>query len=598
MKAASPSAVGKPARVVIRERTAAGAAVGESSSTAVALTNTFQAITVTRTAAATGNVVDLYIQQDNAVAGDAFYVDVATLVPSTAGGGGGTVPVPTGNLTTNPSLETDAAGWGTYQATLARVAQADSPNGGFAAQVSQAAGTFYTIDDTPDTVLSTTTGTSYAGTAYVKAASPSAVGKPVRIVVREWTPAGAFVNETSSAPVNLTNAFQPITVTGVAQTTGDHIDLYVQQDNAVAGDSFYADLLSLVPTAPPGGGGGTVAVPTGNLTTNPSFETNTAGWGIYQATLARVAQADSPNGNYAAKVTRAAGTFYTIDNTPDEVLSTTAGTAYSGTAYVKAAATSAVGKPVRIVIREWTPAGAMVKETSSTAVNLTNAFQAITVTGFTAQTTGDHVDLYIQQDNAVAGDAFYADLISMVPTAGGGGGGTVPVPTGNLTTNPSLETNAAGWGTYQATLARVAQADSPNGGFAAQVSQAAGTFYTIDDTPDTVLSTTTGTSYAGTAYVKAASPSAVGKPVRIVVREWTPAGAFVNETSSAPVNLTNAFQPITVTGVAQTTGDHIDLYVQQTTPWPVTPSTPTCSRWCRPRLRAAAAAPSRCRPAT
>ena len=422
VKAASPSAVGKPARVVIRERTAAGAAVGESSSTAVALTNTFQAITVTRTAAATGNVVDLYIQQDNAVAGDAFYVDVATLVPSTAGGGGGTVPVPTGNLTTNPSLETDAAGWGTYQATLARVAQADSPNGGFAAQVSQTAGTFYTIDDTPDTVLSTTTGTSYAGTAYVKAASPSAVGKPVRIVVREWTPAGAFVNETSSAPVNLTNAFQPITVTGVAQTTGDHIDLYVQQDNAVAGDSFYADLLSLVPTAPPGGGGGTVAVPTGNLTTNPSFETNTAGWGIYQATLARVAQADSPNGNYAAKVTRAAGTFYTIDDTPDEVLGTTAGTAYSGTAYVKAAATSAVGKPVRIVIREWTPAGAMVKETSSTPIILTNAFQAITATGVTAQATGDDVDLYIQQDTAVAGDAFYADLISMVPTAGGGGG--------------------------------------------------------------------------------------------------------------------------------------------------------------------------------
>ena len=165
--------------------------------------------------------------------------------------------MPTGNLTTNPSLETDAAGWGVYQATLARVVQPDAPNGGFVAQVSQAAGTFYTIDDTPDTVASTTAGTSYAGTAYVKAASASAVGKPVRVVVREWTPAGAFVNETSSAPVNLTNAFQPISVTGVAQTTGDRIDLYVQQDNAVAGDAFYTDLLSLVPTAPPAGGGGT-----------------------------------------------------------------------------------------------------------------------------------------------------------------------------------------------------------------------------------------------------------------------------------------------------------------------------------------------------
>ena len=119
---------------------------------------------------------------------------------------------------------------------------------------------------------------------------------------------------------------------------------------------------------------------------------------------------------------------------------------------------------MRIVIREWTPAGAMVKETSSTAVNLTNAFQAITVTGFTAQTTGDHVDLYVQQDNAVAGDAFYADLISMVPTAGGGGGGgTVPVPTGNLTTNPSLETDATGWGGTTATVARGPRPTRPTG---------------------------------------------------------------------------------------------------------------------------------------
>ena len=47
---------------------------------------------------------------------------------------------------------------------------------------------------------STTTGTTYTGTAYVKAGNASAVGKPVRIVVREWTAAGAFVNETVPRP--------------------------------------------------------------------------------------------------------------------------------------------------------------------------------------------------------------------------------------------------------------------------------------------------------------------------------------------------------------------------------------------------------------
>ncbi len=433
---------------------------------------------------------------------------------------------PAGNLTTNPTFEANTNGWGAWQGVVDRVPLADAPNGGWVARVTQNSGNYYTLDDGPDTVPSTTAGATYTATAYVKAASPSAVGKPVRIVIRERTAAGGFVQETSSTAVTLTNAFQPVTVTGTAQTTGDVIDLYIQQDNAVAGDSFYVDLASLVPVTA-GGGGGTTPVPTGNLTANPSMETNAAGWGAWQSTLARTAVADAPNGNFAMQVSQASGTFYTIDDTPDTVPSATAGTNYTGTAYVKAATASAVGKPVRIVVRERTAAGGLVAETTSAAVTLTNAFQPITVTR-TAQTTGDVIDLYIQQDTAVAGNAFYADLISLVPAAGGGGGGggTTPVPTGNLTANPSMETNAAGWGAWQSTLARTAVADAPNGNFAMQVSQASGTFYTIDDTPDTVPSATAGTNYTGTAYVKAATASAVGKPVRIVVRERTAAGAL------------------------------------------------------------------------
>ena len=239
----------------------------------------------------------------------------------------------------------------------------------------------------------------------------------------------------------------------------------------------------------------------------------------------RVPLADAPNGGWVARVTQNSGTYYTLDDGPDTVPSATAGATYTATAYVKAASPSAVGKPVRIVIRERTAAGGFVQETSSTAVTLTNAFQPVTVTG-TAQTTGDVVDLYIQQDNAVAGDSFYVDLASLVPVTAGGGGGTTPIPTGNLTANPSMETNAAGWGAWQSTLARTAVADAPNGNFAMQVSQTSGTFYTIDDTPDTVPSATAGTNYTGTAYVKAATASAVGKPVRIVVRERTAAGGL------------------------------------------------------------------------
>ena len=163
------------------------------------------------------------------------------------------------------------------------------------------------------------------------------------------------------------------------------------------------------PPPPPG-----VAIPAGNLTANPSFETNTTGWGIWQATITRVAQPDAPVGAYVAKITRAAGTYYTIDDTPDTVPNVTGGTTYNAVAYVKAAAAQSVGKPVRIVVRERkTVNGALVKETSSSAVNLSSAYQKVTVSAV-AVTSGEAVDMYVQQDGAVANDSFYVDAISLV----------------------------------------------------------------------------------------------------------------------------------------------------------------------------------------
>ena len=162
---------------------------------------------------------------------------------------------------------------------------------------------------------------------------------------------------------------------------------------------------------------GTTPVPTGNLTSNPSFETNANGWAPWQSTLTRTALTDAPNGSYAMKVARASGTYYTIDDAPDTVPNAIAGTNYTATAYVKAAVTASVGKPIRIVVRERKVVnGALVKETSSTAVNLTTAFQKITVT-HPGVKSGEAVDMYVQQDGAVSGNAFYVDLISVTTGA-------------------------------------------------------------------------------------------------------------------------------------------------------------------------------------
>ena len=96
-------------------------------------------------------------------------------------------------------------------------------------------------------------------------------------------------------------------------------------------------------------------IPEGNLTSNPSFEQNTDGWGLFQATLTREPADDAPDGEYVARVTLAGEpSEYSIDDDPD-VLETSAmaGTEYVAAAWVKATPETD-GRPICIAIREWT----------------------------------------------------------------------------------------------------------------------------------------------------------------------------------------------------------------------------------------------------
>ena len=155
---------------------------------------------------------------------------------------------------------------------------------------------------------------------------------------------------------------------------------------------------------------GSVGPPPANLLSNPSFETNLSGWGGYQATLTREAQAGAPAGSFVAKVTRSTGTSFTIDDGAAAVPSLVAGTTYTAEAWVKAAVASSVGKPIQIKLREKTSAGAVVADVGSAAVNLTTAWQKITISR-TVVTAGGNLGVRISQANAVAGDAFYVDAI-------------------------------------------------------------------------------------------------------------------------------------------------------------------------------------------
>jgi len=91
-------------------------------------------------------------------------------------------PLPAGNMTRNPSFETDLTGWGSFQGKLSRLARPDSLHGSYLVQAERSGGTSFSVTDnagtaTP-TVPSTTAGATYIATAQVRSAAASSSGNP------------------------------------------------------------------------------------------------------------------------------------------------------------------------------------------------------------------------------------------------------------------------------------------------------------------------------------------------------------------------------------------------------------------------------------
>jgi hypothetical protein len=151
--------------------------------------------------------------------------------------------------------------------------------------------------------------------------------------------------------------------------------------------------------------------PPGNLVANPSFEVNTVGWAGFQGSLTREAPVSgAPDGSAIVRVTRSSGTYFTIDG-GDNVTSTVPAT-YTARAWVKAASSSSVGKPIQIRLRERNTAGVTIADASSPVLALTNSWQQITVQRTTA--AGNRLGVRLSHTSAVTGDAFHADAVSLV----------------------------------------------------------------------------------------------------------------------------------------------------------------------------------------
>jgi len=265
--------------------------------------------------------------------------------------------------------------------------------------------------------------------------------------------APATLNEGTSAQLSATVANGPAGVTwavngvtggnatvGTITTTG----LYVAPANVPSGGAVTIRATSTaVPTAfdevtiqiVDPGPVDPAPDPGTNFVANGSFETNLANWTTWQASLSRVQLADAPLGVTVARVARTAGTSFTLDDTPDSVTNATAGTTYTGAAYVKSAAAASLGKTVRVHLRERSASGAVLRTISGPTVTLTDSFQRVSAE-VSPQAAGNRIEIYLAHLGAVAGSAFYVDAISL--TNGQGGNQPPTASFGATTLNPTV----------------------------------------------------------------------------------------------------------------------------------------------------------------
>jgi PKD repeat protein len=488
-------------------------------------------------------------------------------------------PEPPGNLVRNPSFETDTSGWTTWQASVSRVGLPDAPNGVSVARVARTSGTAFTIDDAPETVLSAASGTPYTARAFVKAASTTSVGKRVRIFLREGTPT-AYIRTISGPSVVLSNTFQEITGQITAQTAGNELEVLVgMESGAASGDAFYLDQVSF--------SNGTTPPPPVNNPPTASFTANTTTPAVGQSVTFTDTSTDG-DGVIAGRAWDTDG-----DGQYDDGTGATATASYpaAGQVTVRLRVTDDDAAPatasMAINVQATTPPPNTPPVASFTVSNASPPVgQSVTFSDTSTDPGGSIASRAWDLD----GDGQYDDgatspitrsyatpgavTVGLRVTDNGNASSTTtrtvtvqatapPPPPGNLVANGSFETNTTGWTTWQAALARVALAGAPDGAYVARLTRSSGTAFTMDDSPETVLSAVTTGPYVARAWVRAGSTSAVGKRVRLFIREGTPGptGRYLRMVGGPLVTLSNTWQEITQQLTAQTAGNELEVII-------------------------------------
>jgi hypothetical protein len=148
-----------------------------------------------------------------------------------------------GNLSYNSTFDDGLSYWSSLNGAVARVPLAFQ-GGKYVAKVTRSKSTTYNLSDSANagmvpTIPYAAAGTSYLVSAWVRAASNNAVGKPVYAAIRERNASLAVVRDTKGALKKLSSKWQKIWVQAPVLVAQDSIGVRFEQGSAVAGNALY-----------------------------------------------------------------------------------------------------------------------------------------------------------------------------------------------------------------------------------------------------------------------------------------------------------------------------------------------------------------------
>jgi serine/threonine protein kinase len=166
--------------------------------------------------------------------------------------------MPPDNVMSNPSFEQNMDGWGPFQATLAREAADDAPDGEYVARVTlDGEPEEYSIDDDPDVLeRGTKANTEYVAGAWVKA-TPETDGRPVCIAIRDWTvgrPPDTYTGPAEGSVIASAGEYRKVEVRYVAPQDGNTIDVHVYRypGEMEPNEAFLVDAITVTEHTPQG----------------------------------------------------------------------------------------------------------------------------------------------------------------------------------------------------------------------------------------------------------------------------------------------------------------------------------------------------------